>query len=368
MYKLNDLEEKELEAKLYKIDYAKWNKDDKATLKRCISNSPEIKAMEYSNFIKFNLKEFNNLINNTMNYKNTFKQYEDMEVYEHKCYNYIKQLVKKAINMEEKAVDSFQKIRNAVENRTIECTINYCIKSETVKKNYDHYFNKMLYSLKTEKIKNIFNDNQLLFGVDTALSFFKLSYHVVGLVNCIQDLCFSQNEIFDFELKEISKNFNNHKNKIKYLSGNDKEDFELIQSILSEIQKDRNDIIELIDKIKDKKEYEELEKKNNIKKTIKNGLKTFIGASFGTTISVGVSPILVGIAVATGIVKTVKSGVKILVNIKKIDEFKYLLEKAIEKQNEIDEEIRQIKLIYYERLTDHCPEDIKQQIIEKFIT
>lgn len=366
MYKLNDLEEKELEAKLYKIDYAKWNADDKATLKRCISNSPEIKAMEFSNFIKCNLSEFNNLLNITMNYKSTFKQYKGMKAYESKCYDYIKQFVKKAINMKAKAVDSFQKIQNAIEKRTIECTINYCIKSETVNKGYDYYFNKMINSFKTEKLKSIFNDAQLLSEVDTVLSFLKLSYHVIGLINCFQDLCFSQNAIFDSELEKISRNFKNHKDMIKYLSGNDEEDLKLIECILSEIKKDRNDIFELIEKIKDEKEYAELEKKNNMKKTIKSALKTFVGACFGAAVTGTFSPIIGGITVATGLVKTFKNGAKILVNIKKIDELEKLLEKAYEKQNEIDEEIRQIKIIYYERVSNHCPEDIKQLIIEKY--
>ena len=366
MYKLNDLEEKELEEKLYKIDYSEWNADDKATLKRCISNSPEIKAMEFSNFIKSNLKEFNNLLNISVNYTSTFKQYKGMEAYESKCYNYIKQFVKEAINMKTKVVDSFEKIKNAIESRTIKYTINYCTKSENVNKSYDYYFNKMINSFKTEKIKNIFNHKQLLSKVDTALSFLKLSYHVIAFINCLKDLCFSQNTIFYSELEKISKNFQNHKDKIKYLSGNDKKDLELIKIILSEIQKDRNDIIELIEKINDEKKCAELEKKDYMKKTIKSALKTFGSTIFAVAATGSFSPIIGGITVVTGIIKTFKNGAKILVNIKKIDELKYLLEKATEKQNEIDEEIKQIKIIYCERESNHCPEDIKQEIIEKY--
>lgn len=368
MHKLNDLDEEDLEIKLEKIKYSEWSIKDKNILKQCISNSPEIKAIQFNNFINHNLDEFNSLINNAMKYKSTFKEHQNMKLYEHTFYNYIKQFVKKALNMKGKVVDSFHKIHDAIENRTIECIIENVSKSQITNQNYDYYFNKMINLMKNEKIINIINSSdQIISGVNISFSFFELSYHVIGLINCIMELRDSESEVFDSELKRINQNFESHKNKIKYISGNDEEDLQLIESILLEIQQDRNEIIKLIENIEDKKKYAELEKKKNIRKIFKNGLKAIAGGAIGAAFSGGLSTIIGSVTAVTETIKIIKNSTKVIVNIKKIKSFKELLELAKKKQKEIDEEIKQIKIIYLKRITAHCPEDIKNQIFNKYL-
>ena len=141
---------------------------------------------------------------------------------------------------------------------------------------------------------------------------------------------------------------------------------ELIESTLSKINKDSDDIDNLIENIENEKKYEELERKNNIKKIIFNSIKVVAGVSLGAIISGGLAPVIGTVATTIGIVKVIKTGVKYSVNTKKINELKKLLKKVKHEQERIDEEIKEIKKIYYKRLVAHSPNDIKKKVLEKY--
>ena len=109
----------------------------------------------------------------------------------------------------------------------------------------------------------------------------------------------------------------------------------------------------------------ESNKDKYITKTIKNTIIT-IAFTAGTIFSGGISSIVAGVGIATGVFKTLKSGAKIIENIKLIDSFKELLNEAENKQKEIEEEIKNIENICYQKITEHCPEEMKQKILEKY--
>ena len=365
MYKLNDLSEEDLELKLEKINFSKWNDNDKITLKQCIANSPEIKAIQFSTFINNNYEEFNSLIINAMKYKETFKEYENMELYENKCYTFIKKFVKTGFEMKGKIVDPLNKFQNAIENRTIECFINNCTQIIKTNKNYNFYFNSIINSFKNEKVMNIFNSNaQILPVTNLAFSFLELSHNVIGLIDCFKELINLENDVFKFELNKINENFKNHKNRISLISGNDGDDSKLILSILSEIQKDHNDIIQLIEKINDKKKYQEMEAKQSRYKLIKNTLTTICGLTLSTIFSGGIAG---AVGLFVGVTGIIKSSAEVYVNYQKLKCYKELLEETENKKDEIENEIKNIKNLYFKITSAHCPEEMKDKIIGEYL-
>ena len=212
---------------------------------------------------------------------------------------------------------------------------------------------------------NIFNSNaQILPVINLSFSFLELSHNVLGLIDCFKELINLENDVFKFELNKINENFKNHKNRISLISGNDGDDSKLILSILSEIQKDHNDIIQLIEKINDKKEYQEMEAKQSRYKLLKNSVSTVFGTSISTLVSGG----LMGfVTLAIGTTSVIKSSVEVYVNYQKLNKYKKLLKEAQNKKDEIEKEIKNIKNLYFKRIMTHCPQEIKEQIIEKYL-
>lgn len=363
MHQLNNLSEEDLENKLRVINYSEWSEEDKNIFKQCISNSPEIKAIELTKFIQNEDKEFNILFENMMNYNSSLKNYQKMENYGNKLYNYTKQFLKIFLENKGKITDSVDKIKDIINNRTIECILKNYI-PQKVCQSYEFYFSKLINSIKNVKVINILkSSNQFL---SAPFSFLELSYHVVGLIKCFNKLYYPESDIFNYELEQINKNFQKHKENITNITGNDKEDLKLIKTILLDIKNDRDDIIKLISKMNDKKECAELKKKKHIIDLVKYSASTFFGVTLGTILSGGIAPAIGGIAIATGIVQTVKSGLKIVIDKNIIDSFNKLLIEAEEKQKEIEEEIKNIEKIYCMNITEHCPDEIRQKIIGKY--
>ena len=367
IYKLKDLTDEELEAHLEKIQYSNWDQEAKNTFRQCINNSPEIKAIEINKIVN-KIGVFMEFIENAMNYKETFKEHENMKQCEYHFYKNIKKLIRNILDKKDEVFSSSFKIKGIIENRSIDCFLNNYIKIDKVSKSYNYYFTKIVDLVKIDKVKNFINSNELLFqGINTTFSLMELCYHAISLTGCIKTLLFDcKDEVFINELEIIISNFERHKEKIKYLSQDDEKDLKLIETIILEITQDRNDIIDLIKKIKNEKEYEEYKKKQNIGKTIKNGIITIFGFSLGTAVSGGLIPIAGGIAGLTSFIKTVKSGVKTINNIKNINALTELLYQAKKKQTEIEEEIKEIKLMYIKRLSSQYPEDIRNMIEEKY--
>ena len=365
IYKLNDLSDEELEEYLKEINYSSWEQEVKDSFRQCISNSPEIKAMEFSNI---NFEGFMEFINDAMNCKETFKKHENMKQYENTLYNTIKQLTKKVIEAKGNIVSSSSKVKDIIENRAVDYFLKNYIKIDKVTGSSNHYLKKMLNFMKDEKFKNILNLNESLISpLNVAFSFLGLTYHVISLMKCFKKLIFDcKDEVFIIELNKIISNFQSHKEKIKYISQDDDKDLKLIETITKEIIKDRNDIINLIQKIEKEKDYEVLKKKQHIGKTIRNGIGAFVGISVGTAISGGIVPIIGSISGAISIIKTIKEGVKAINNIKNINALKKLLKKARAKQNEIERVINELKNIYIKRESSQFPEEMRRKIYEKY--
>ena len=367
IYKLNDLNEKELEEKLLSINYSKWKENDKKEFKQMIANSPEIKALEISNFIKNNFQEFNLLLDNitNFNYNITKKDY-DMKIYNNKFNYYIKKIVKKVLDKKEIYTGYISKIKNILENRTLDCLFKKYIEKENSNYNYDFYFNKFINIIKNEKIKNfIKSSNKIMSNINIIFSFIELSYEVIDLAASFKELRNTDCLIFSYELRMINIDFINHKNRIKYISGNDEKDKKLIESILIEMEQDRNNIIELINSIENKEKREKLEKKYNTITLMKDGL-IVIGSTLGAIFSGGATSIVGSIISLIGFVRTANDTLKVVINIKNINSFRELLEIANKKKFEIEQKIEEIRLIYFKRLSNHCPKEIKEKVLEYY--
>ena len=365
IYELKNLTDEKLEIELNEIGYSNWNEEDKKTFKSCINNSEEIKALKYSTFIPHDIKK---LIENCIKYKNAFKKLKNMGTYENKFYKYIREFVKGVLEAKEKTFNFYYGANIILNSRTIDCVIKNCTNNININEGYGYYFNEIVNLMKNEKVKNFINSSTELFNkIDLVFSFFDLSYHVIELIKCFAGLEYTENEIYNQELMRIKINFEKHKDEIKVLSGYDKYDLELIESILSKINKDRDDIDNLIRNIENEKKYEELERKNNIKKIIFNSIKVVVGVSLGAIISGGFAPVISTVATTTGIIRVIETGVKYSINTKKIKELKDLLEKSKEEQKRIDKEIKEIKKIYCERLVAHSPDNIQKLVLEKYL-
>ena len=243
-----------------------------------------------------------------------------MGIYEDKFYKYMREFVKYALKAKEKTFNFYYGANIILNTRIINCEIKNCTNSININEGYAYYFNEIVNLMKNEKVKNFINSSTELFNkIDLMCSFFDLSYHVIELFNCFAGLEYTENEIYNQELKRIHNNFEKHKDEIKGLSGSDKYDLELIESTLSKINKDSDDIDNLIENIENEKKYEELERKNNIKKIIFNSIKVVAGVSLGAIISGGLAPVIGTVATTIGIVKVIKTGVKYSLNNKKIN-------------------------------------------------
>ena len=57
---------------------------------------------------------------------------------------------------------------------------------------------------------------------------------------------------------------------------------------------------------------------------------------------------------------------KVVINIKNINSFRELLEIANKKKFDIEQKIEEIRLIYFKRLSNHCPKEIKEKVLEYY--
>ena len=367
LYKLKDKNEEELEKELSKINYSEWNKDDKITFKQCIENSPEIKAIQYNNYIEENIEEFGILIGNCVQFNNSFKDYEDMKEYRKTNNQYIKNLLKKGLKIKNNISDKINTFKDAIESRTINCVIQQMTKK--VKENIptNDSFKKLINLVKGSKIKDFIVKNDDLFsGINTAFTFFELGVRFLDLINCFRELKKIDNYYFYYKLRDINENFQKHKSEIKYIKGNDKEDLKLIQSIIKKINQDRDDIIELIRNVSKEKDEEEKNKNKNIVKTAKRVAATAFYIAAGAYFTGSLSTILGISGAIKNTFKAFKSGTKIIGNIQKIKYYEKLLDELIEKQKEIEKEIKALKNMYFNIKYSHCPKDIQEKAREKY--
>ena len=367
LYKLKDKNEEELEKELSKINYSEWNKDDKITFKQCIENSPEIKAIQYNNYIEENIEEFGILIGNCVQFNNSFKDYEDMKEYRKTNNQYIKNLLKKGLKIKNNISDKINTFKDAIESRTINCVIQQMTKK--VKENIptNDSFKKLINLVKGSKIKDFIVKNDDLFsGINTAFTFFELGVRFLDLINCFRELKKIDDCYFYYKLRDINENFQKHKSEIKYIKGNDKEDLKLILSIIKKINQDRDDIIELIRNVSKEKDEEEKNKNKNIVKTAKRVAATAFYIAAGAYFTGSLSTILGISGAIKNTFKAFKSGTKIIGNIQKIKYYEKLLDELIEKQKEIEKEIKALKNMYFNIKYSHCPKDIQEKAREKY--
>ena len=401
MYKLKGKNEKELVKELSATNYVNWIKDDKKTFKQCVENSPEIKAIEYNNYIENNIEEFGLLIGNCVQFNNSFKNYEGMKEFSNKSDKCIKNLLKKGLKFKNNSVDNSNTFKNAIEDRTINYIIKNLVKKVEKDRTIDNYYKKMINLMNNNKIKDFISLNDdLLSGLNTALSFFELGYHFLDLIHYFKEL--RDEGYFDYfnnELRKINENFENHKNEIKNIKGNDEKDFEIILSILKKIKKDRQDIFELIQNV-NIEEDEELEKKNKnitnkkkitvatcfieliqnvniedneeLKKKIKNLIDEKI-MTVATFFTFGICSILIGVLYKeinvlirnVNAIRLGKREVKLIKNNQRINFYGNLLKEMIQKQNENEKEIK-LENLYIKIKYSHLLKDIQEKIKTKY--
>ena len=367
IYQLKDKDEEELEKELSQINYSDWDKNDKKIFKQCIENSPEIKAIQYNNYIEESIEEFGILISNCVQFNNSFKDYKDMEEYRKENNNFIKNLLKKGLKIKNNVCDKINTFKDAIENRTINCIMKKAISKFQEIRTTNGYFEKIISLLKGQKIADfICENNALLSGIETSLTFFELGCRFLDLIDCFRELGKTDDPYFNCKLRAINENFEMHKREIKYITGNDEEDLKLILSIIEKIKQDRDDIIQLIREVDEEKNKEVKERDKNVFKIVKGSITTAFCIFAGTFFTGGLSTF---VGVAGGInnaFKAFQSGTKLIGNIEKIKYYEKLLIGLIEKQNEIEKEINALKNMYFNIKYSHCPKNLQEKKKKKY--
>ena len=267
-----------------------------------------------------------------------------------------------------KEINSFNVFKDAIEYKTINCFIKNITINDN-ENNISFYFKKMVNLLKNEKIIKLINMNECFIGkINSSLAFFELGNNVIELVDVFKQLSKSGIDKFDRVLCGIKKNFEYHKNEINKLTGNDKNDSKLLKSIILKIkqdQKDIDDLIKLILKAIKEKEDEKKELKTSFAINI---FKTIIFKVAESYYTGGLSNIMNGLFLINNGIKVAKYTIEFYDICKKIKQYETILNEAKKKQEEIEKELNYILKKFYKFECSHCPQEIKEEFFQKFMT
>ena len=376
------LNEEELNNYLQVINYSEWDTDIKKSFKRCISNSPEIKSCEISNFINNNYPEVKDLINSSLNYKKNLKNYysEGMEEYQSNLIYITKSLIKEFTQFFfeitrdniKNIIKGSESLKESIINKT-ELFLFQKYDDEENKYEYEYYSfinyqkvhdlncklrNGEILKILEECINKAFKTNlNIIGGINVAMGLLELITSIHELGKCF--FCYHDNYYNKFkqELNAIFARFNTHKN-IGIIPENFESALKIIYNAIEEINKDRNDIIDLIIRIDNEISYKKIEKKKKIFKIVKNIAKIGIGIA-GGIVATGPAAIVFGITATVGSVRAIQHS-KNLHDVKKdIKNYRKIYNEAIEIENKIKEELDNLLQKYIEIKEKYNPKDYK---------
>jgi len=374
-------DEEELNNYLQDINYPYWPNDIKKSFIRCIRNSPEIKSFEISNFINNNYPEVKDIINSSLNYKKNLKNYysDGMEDYQSNLIYITKSLIKEFTQFFEISGDNIKNIirgseslKESIINKT-ELFLFQKYDDDDEENEYKYYSfinyqkvhelncklrNGEILKILENCINTAFKTNlNIIGGINVAMGLLELVTSIHELYKCF--FCYHDNYYNKFkqELNAIFARFNTHKD-IGIIPENYESALKKIYNAIEEINKDRNDIIDLIYRIDNEISKKKKEKKRKIFKIVKNIARIGIGIT-GGIVATGPAAIVFGIAAAVGSVRTIQHS-KNLHDVKKdIKNYKEIYYEAIEIEDKIKEELDSLLQKYIEIKEKYNPKDYK---------
>jgi len=374
-------DEEKLERELANINYSEWEYSIKNKLKECISISPEVQSCKLENFINEKYPEVRSLMDCSMQYKNYLKNYyQGMDDFKSNFSFVVKGLIEdfsKEFNLNfgnnnKSGIKGSDSLKNSI-NLKIQNHIFNKIDEENETNDDDSF-------ISFEKLKSIGNqlkNGDLLNDLEKLInSKFNINLNIIGGINIcfgLLDLCSSCHELyksflefdelndrFKGELYRIQDRFENHKN-IGSLEGKSYDDsLAIISQAIDNIKEDRNDLINLIQRIVNAINEKRHVKKKSIFKIVKNIIE--VGACTAGVVMTG-GALAAGLALA-GAAK----GVRIICHSKRLhnarkDIKSYLktLEQAIDIEEMVELDLEHLLEKYGKIRNQYLPKDIREE-------
>ena len=356
--KLYKKDNNELES-IYQSIFENSEDDIKYELKSLISNAPESKAGQVSNYLRNNYEEFYSLMQASYAYKKGFEQssYDKQKTCEKKVEDMNGKVVKSLMPLLKDIVgdkldflfaengglfNSFLKelTKNVSSSNTSVINISY----DTILTLANKFKNNKHLIDIIKGIKDYYN-NPLGAIVNLALSFYNLCTSVKSFYDHIIDYRQKKTKYTE-RLREIHQNFERHKNEIKKLDFNYvNEALKKIIFIGNEIQSDQNDIIMLINEISI-----ELEKVNSSKTKsaigTASGVIGVLSGIVGFVVTGGTIAFLYGAAVVANAIAVGINSADIVNEKKQIKEYEKLLTQSYNKYYQMQKELEGLRNLY----------------------
>ena len=224
------------------------------------------------------------------------------------------------------------------------------LKDLSVKINYGKLFSK-----DTKKKIDVIANNKMAAHAILGLNFLSLCNNIYSTYKLFQD---SRNKIKELNerLNIIESNFKRHKNEIPYIKGkNYEEDMRKIEEIRLKFEEDKDNLEQLINDIDLALEDQKSEKNKIIYQAIISGFIT-LGSGVVGSLTKGSNKIEYATAGIFSGVKVMGDVVDIVKLKQNIKEYKKLLNKARNLENQIQTQIKDLNQKYIEAQKGHLPD------------
>ena len=369
--------------KTHGIDYSNWDSDIKESFINCIRQSPEIKSCQIEDYINNKFPEIKELYISHINYEKNLSNYYSSGMliskinleYIGKCL--ISEISELFFQNFDNTLNALIKgnspLKESIEKRAAEIIYgNYYYEKDLNDEN-DSFINyRKVYELSNklkdgkllgylEKVINVaFKTNLNLAGcINVSLGLLELITSVHELYKCFLETDDNLDNQFKNELNNIRYNFEIHRD-IGLLPKNYDEALQKIADAIDNINKDRNDLIDLIYRIDKEISKKKIEKEKSLRKIIKNAL--FVGVSVtGAIFASGPGALAFVVSSAAYGVKTITQSKKFHKAKKKLKNYEETFREAIQFENKIELELEHLLKIYKNIKEQYLPADYKNQ-------
>ena len=372
--------------KMHGIDYSNWDSDVKESFINCIRQSPEIKSCQIEDYINNKFPEIKELYTSHIKYEKNLSNYYSSGMFISKInLKYIGKCLISEIselflqnfdNTLNALIKGNSSLKESIEKRAAEIIYdNIYYDKKDLNDDNDSFINyRKVYEL-SNKLKNgkllgyleksinvAFKTNLNLVGcINVSLGLLELITSVHELYKCFLETDDNLDNQFKNELNNIRNNFEIHRD-IGLLPQNYDDALQKIADAIDNINKDRNDLIDLIYRIDKEISKKKIEKEKSLRKIIKNAL--FVGVSVtGAIFASGPGALAFVVSSAAYGVKTITQSKKFHKAKKKLKNYEETFREAIQFENKIELELEHLLKIYKNINEQYLPADYKNHSI-----
>lgn len=351
----------------FKINYCNWPEDIKYEFKTLVSNTQDTRAYELKNLIEDKFSQLTNVLEELIIFRNTMKnQGEEVQLYTKNSQNMIVNIVYSFVFpigaysgiISDDIKGTKGKKSKKEDDLTSKSFINLIEKDKCTGCYNDIDKNNKLHKLNINsengKIDNLCLDKnfskRMVYGLHAALSFLNLGWSVYKLTQTYKD--FKEIKNYKRRLEEIINLFNIHKKEIGILPEDFTEAAERIKATLEKIRQDQKDLRQLMAEIKQSIKKQESQKNESIFGLIASGALGVFGVA-GSIITVNGVSLVYGISSIANLFSAIGHTTNIVMANKLIDGFNEVLDRAIEEEKKMQDEI--------DRLIKELTEKLEQE-------